>query len=296
MTITQMTKNKDRLQYIFAMMLFGTIGTLSRFIDMPTSIICLVRAAVGVIAILLILFIGKKKIDFSGVKKNIWWLILGAALLSLDWIFQFEAFKYTTIATSTLCYYMEPIFFIIAGSIVLKEKVSLKKWLCVVTAFIGMIFVSGVIQTGFHLSELKGALFGIIGGFFYAMVVLINKYIDGISPIVTTLVQMAVVSVLMLPYTLATTSMSDIHFTTAGVVCLLILGAVHTGINYVIYFDAVNKLPTQTVGILSYIDPVEAVLLSALFLKEPLTIWTIVGAILILGATAISEFSKSVVK
>ena len=278
-----------RLQLIFTMLLFGTIGTLSRYIDMPSSLICLGRAFFGVIIILAILALRGQKPDKEAIRRNIGWLALSSAFMCINWICQFEAFRYTTIATATLCYYMQPVFYILAGAAVLKEKLSPKKLACVAVAFGGMVLVSGVLQTGFHVSELKGAIFGVAGGFFYAMVVLINKYMKDISPVNTTIMQMALVSLIMLPYSAATGGLAAARVTTVGIICLIVLGALHTGIAYIIYFDAVNKLSAQTVGILSYIDPVEAVLLSAFFLKEPLTIWTIIGAVMILGATAVSE-------
>ena len=284
-----MDERKARLQLIFTMLLFGTIGTLSRFIDMPSSVIALGRAFVSVLTIILILALRRQKLDWDDIKRNIGWLTLSSVFMCCNWVCQFEAFKYTTIAVSTLCYYMQPVFYILAAAIVIKEKLSPRKLVCVAVAFCGMIFVSGVLQTGFHISELKGVLFGIAGGFFYAMVVLINKYMKDISPVNTTIMQMALVSLIMLPYSAATGGLAAARVTTVGIICLIVLGALHTGIAYIIYFDAVNKLSAQTVGILSYIDPVEAVLLSAFFLKEPLTIWTIIGAVMILGATAVSE-------
>ena len=284
-----MDERKARLQLIFTMLLFGTIGTLSRYIDMPSSVIALGRAFFSVLTIILILALRSQKLDWDDIKRNIGWLTLSSVFMCCNWVCQFEAFKYTTIAVSTLCYYMQPVFYILAAAIVIKEKLSPRKLVCVAVAFCGMIFVSGVLQTGFHISELKGVLFGIAGGFFYAMVVLINKYMKDISPVNTTIMQMALVSLIMLPYSAATGGLAAARVTTVGIICLIVLGALHTGIAYIIYFDAVNKLSAQTVGILSYIDPVEAVLLSAFFLKEPLTIWTIIGAVMILGATAVSE-------
>ena len=284
-------RNSERLQLIFSMMLFGTIGTLSRYINMPSSIICLGRAFFGVITILILLSARKEKPDTEAIRRNFWWLLLSSTLMCCNWICQFEAYKYTTIATGTLCYYMQPVFYILAGAVVLKEKLTVKKICCVAVAFGGMILVSGVLQTGLHLSELKGVIFGVSGGFFYAMVVLINKYMKDISPVNTTIMQLALVSVIMLPYSAATGAFGEVSITTVGIICLLILGVLHTGIGYIIYFDAVNKLPTQTVGILSYIDPVEAVMLSAFFLKEPISIYTVIGAVMILGAAAISELT-----
>ena len=283
--------NRSRLQLIFTMLLFGTIGTLSRFINMPSSIICLGRAFFGVITILILLTVRKEKPDAEAIRRNIWWLLLSSTFMCCNWICQFEAYKYTTIATSTLCYYMQPVFYILAGAVVLKEKLTAKKLACVAVAFCGMILVSGVLQTGFHVSELKGVIFGVSGGFFYAMVVLINKYMKDISPVNTTIMQLALVSVIMLPYSAATGAFGEVKVTLTGIICLLILGVLHTGIGYIIYFDAVNKLPAQTVGILSYIDPVEAVVLSAFFLREPINLYTIIGAVMILGAAAVSELT-----
>ena len=273
------------------MLLFGTIGTLTRFIDMPSSVIALGRAFFSVLTIILVLALRRQKPDWDDIKRNIGWLIMSSVFMCCNWVCQFEAFKYTTIAVSTLCYYMQPVFYILAAAIVIKEKLSPRKLVCVTIAFCGMIFVSGVLQTGLHLSELKGVLFGIAGGFFYAMVVLINKYMKDISPVNTTIVQMALVSVIMLPYSAATGGLAAARITTVGIICLIVLGALHTGIGYIIYFDAVNKLPAQTVGILSYIDPVEAVLLSAFLLREPVTAQTVMGAVMILGAAAASELS-----
>lgn len=284
-------RNSERLQLIFSMMLFGTIGTLSRYINMPSSIICLGRAFFGVITILILLSARKEKPDTEAIRRNFRWLLLSSTLMCCNWICQFEAYKYTTIATGTLCYYMQPVFYIIAGAVVLKEKLTVKKICCVAVAFGGMILVSGVLQIGLHFSELKGVVFGVSGGFFYAMVVLINKYMKDILPVNTTIMQLALVSVIMLPYSAATGAFGEVSITTVGIICLLILGVLHTGIGYIIYFDAVNKLPTQTVGILSYIDPVEAVMLSAFFLKEPISIFTVTGAVMILGAAAVSELT-----
>ena len=283
--------NAARLQLIFTMLLFGTIGTLSRFINMPSSLICLGRAFFGVIMIMLLLAARREKPDREAIGRNLWWLVLSSVLMCANWICQFEAFKYTTIATSTLCYYMQPVFYILAGAVILREKLTPKKMVCVLIAFCGMILVSGVLQTGFHISELKGVIFGVAGGFFYAMVVIINKYMKDISPVNTTVMQLALVSVIMLPYSALTGAFAEAKVTLTGIICLLVLGLLHTGIGYIIYFDAVNKLPTQTVGILSYIDPVEAVLLSAFFLREPVTVYTVIGAVMILGAAAFSELT-----
>ena len=279
----------DKIKLLLICLIFGTIGAISRLIDMPSSIICLGRAVLAVATIALILVVKGRKVDWKAVRRNLLVLIASGACMCVNWVSQFEAFRYTTIATATLCYYMEPIFFIIGAGLIYKEKISAKKAVCILVAFLGMVLVSGVTEVGLNFAELRGVLFAILGALFYATVVLLNKKLSGIDSLDSTMVQLAVTSLIMMPYCVMTGDVHKINFTAIGIIALVVLGVVHTGISYSIYFDTVRRLDAQSVGIISYIDPVEAVLLSAFLLHEPTTIFTWLGALMILGATAVSE-------
>ena len=273
-------------------MVFGTIGTFTRYIELPSSVLCFSRAALAVVTILVYFAITGKKPDIPAIKKNLPKLILLGALMSFNWVCQFEAFARTTIAISTVCYYTQPIFLIIGAAIVFKEKLSAKKVICIFAAFFGMMLVSGIIGGGgVGKANLSGVLFAVSGAITYAIIVLINKSLKDISTFDTTMAQLGFAAIVITPYILLTEDISAIHLSTTGLICTLIMGIVHTGIAYVIYFRSVSILDAQNVGIISYIDPVEAVLLSALFLREPITINVIVGAVMILGATAVSELT-----
>ena len=73
---------------------------------------------------------------------------------------------------------------------------------------------------------------------------------------------------------------------------LLLVGVVHTGITYYLYFGSMEFIPAQSVAVISYVDPVVAVLASVLILREPMYLTEAVGAVLILGAAAVSELEK----
>lgn len=274
-------------------MLFGTIGTFSRFIDLPSSFICMARSILAVLSMLVILFIKKQKLDIKGIQSNFWLIAATGVCMCFNWVFQFEAFKYTSIAISTLCYYMQPVFFVLAAAIIYKERLSVKKTACIAIAFVGMIFVSGVIKTGFNIAELKGVIFAVIAAMFYAAILLITKSFKNVSTLDSTFVQLSITAIVMLPYVLITEDVGSLHFTVKGLICILILGVVHTGIAYSVYFESVQKLEAQTVGIISYIDPVVAILLSTFLLGEPLSMMGLIGAALILGATAVSELTEN---
>lgn len=74
-----------------------------------------------------------------------------------------------------------------------------------------------------------------------------------------------------------------------GWACLLIVRLVHTGVTYCMYFSALKDLPGQEAAILSYIDPLVAVIVSVLILGESMTILQFIGGVLFLGFTLWNE-------
>lgn len=287
--------NKAKLELIASMFIFGTIGIFVRHIPLPSSMIALVRGFVGAFFVLLFVYLKKSKPNKEAIKKNFVMLALSGAFIGINWILLFESYHYTTVATATLCYYMQPIFVILASPFLLKEKLTVKKVVCVVVALIGMVFVSGVLQTGIPaLSEAKGILYGLGAACFYASVVLMNKKITEINAYDKTIMQLGMGAIVLSPYVMltqdfgtATTSM-----TPALWALLLFVGLVHTGVAYALYFDSMKELKAQTLAIFSYIDPIVAIILSALLLKENMGLYGVIGAVLVLGSTFISEMPE----
>lgn len=283
-----------KIKIITAMVTFGTIGIFVRYIPLPSSIIALVRGVLATVFLLAVMSAGKRRPDGTAIRRNIVLLVVSGGLIGFNWILLFEAYNYTSVAVATLCYYLAPVFVIIASPFVLGEKLTARKTLCVIAALGGMVLVSGVIQnyvSGGNTEDLNltGVLLGIGAGALYATIILMNKKLREISSYDTTVMQLAAASIVLVPYCLLTEDMGALEVTQVSAVLLLIVGIVHTGIAYVLYFGSIKELPAQTVAIFSYIDPILAVLLSALLLKENMDMLSILGAILILGSTFVSE-------
>lgn len=270
-----------------SMVIFGTIGIFVRHIALPSGTIAFVRGVLGTLFLLIIMLIGRKKLSLEAIKKNLISLVISGIFIGINWILLFEAYNYTTVACATVCYYLSPVFVMLAAPLVLREKLTLKKTLCILTALVGVILVSGVIGDG--VGELKGIFLGVGAAVFYAAVVLINKQLKNISSYDMTVIQLACAALTILPYTLAVENIDFAAFSPYALLMLLIVGTVHTGLAYVMYFGAVKALPAQTAAIFSYIDPAVAILLSALLLKEPIDALGIMGAILVLGSTLVCE-------
>ena len=275
---------------IFSVSVFGTIGIFVRWIGLPSSVIALVRGAVGAAFLLLLARFRHAPIDRAALRRRWQLLLLSAAMMSFNWITLFEAYRYTTVATATLCYYMAPIFVTLISPVLLKERLTARKLLCVFLALAGMVFVSGVPQSGLPgPSEAKGILLALCSAALYAGVILINKYLAGVPAYDRTLLQLACAAAVMIPYILLTENLSAMSVTPLGAVLLLIVAVFHTGWCYALYFGSMTVLSAQTVALFSYIDPIVAILLSALLLREPLGWSGILGAALVLGSTLVSE-------
>ena len=278
-----------RLKLIVVMLLFGTIGIFVRTISMPSSIIALVRGIIGSIFLLLVVFARRTGIDMSAVKRNWWKLLLSGGCIGVNWILLFEAYRFTTVATATLCYYLQPVIVVLGSALVLKEKLSIRKLLCVLVAILGMIPVSGVLESMPTAGEVTGILLATGAALLYGINILTNKTMKGLSPFDMTIFCMITATLTLLPYTLLTEDWGAIVWEPSSVALLLVVGIIHTGVAYALYYSALEKMKAQEVAIYGYIDPICAILLSALLLSEPLTVGIVIGAVMILGATYISE-------
>ena len=272
-----------------SMAIFGTVGIFRRWIPLPSATVAAARGIVGAAFLLALLAVKKQKLSRGGIRSNLALLLLSGAAMGLNWIALFEAYRFTTVAAATLCYYVAPMLVLLLSPLVLRERLTLRKGLCAAAALAGMALVSGAAGSGG--GTLRGALLGLLAAALYAAVVLMNKRMRPMPALDRTVVQLFTAGVVVLPYAL-------LHGGAAGPLSVrtaLLLAAVclvHTGLAYALYFGSVERLPAHTLALLSYIDPVVAVLLSALLLREALTALTVLGAALIIGAAVVCELPE----
>lgn len=278
---------------ITAMVIFGTIGIFRKYIPLPSSVLALARGFIGALFLLGFAFLRGKRMSLSAIKANPVSLLLSGAFIGFNWILLFESYQYTTVATATLCYYMAPVIVILAAPLFFKEHLTIKKLCCVAVAMVGMVLVSGVLQAGISgVQDMKGILLGLGAAAFYASVILLNKTFQNISTYDKTIMQLIVATVVVLPYVLVTEDVGAIQWNPTMVVMTLVVGILHTGIAYALYFGSMGHLKAQTVALFSYIDPIVAIILSATLLQERIGVEGIIGAALVLGATLVSELSE----
>ena len=280
-------EHAERIKYITAVVLYGTVGMFLRFSGMPGEFVAMCRGILGTAFILLYMRVRKMPFGMEAVRKNAGLLILSGVLLGLNWIFLFAAYIITTVAIASLCNYMAPLIVVLVAPLVLKEKLNAKKLFCVFLAFAGILLVSGVLEG--ESGNLPGIVTGLLAALAFVGIVLCNRKLKDVGVYERVVVQLAVSALTILPYVIYKNAGTALPWNTRAVLIVLMLGIVHTGFAYCLYFSGMATLPVQTVAVLGYLEPVVSVLCSAIFLHEAMSPLGWAGAALIIAAAVISE-------
>lgn len=272
-----------------SMAVFGTLGLFTRNIPLASGELALYRAILAAVLIGAYLAVTKQKPDFRAIRKELPLLLVSGAAMGINWILLFQAYRYTTISTATLSYYFAPVLVTAVCPFLFREKLSRRQILCFCMSTLGLVLVIGVGNPGSGGTDLVGILFGLGAAVFYAAVILLNKFIKNVAGIHRTLLQFLAAIAVLTPYVACTGGVQLETLDPLGWVCLLVVGLIHTGLTYCMYFSALKELPGQEAAILSYIDPLVAVLVSVLILGESMSPLQAVGGLLILGFTFWNE-------
>lgn len=280
---------KSKIQFILSMIIFGTIGLVVRYVELSSGERALLSSFIGCLFLLLIFFMIKKKISWNLVKSNAIFLILSGIALGGNWIFLYQSYDHTTIANATLGYYFAPVFVMILSPFVLREQLSIKKIVCIGVAIIGMLMIVGEGVSASRSDDILGLSFGLIAAAFYAALLLLNKFIKDMGKLELTIIQLGTTTLLLMPYVFLTSGFGIFEVSSSSIPFILILGIINTGIGFWLFFSGMEKLKGQSIAMLSYVDPFVAILISAIILQEQMTIVQMLGGVLLLGSTFVSE-------
>ena len=270
---------------VTAMLIFGTLGLFVRNVPVSPGELALYRAILATGMIGLFLLVTRQPVPFAAIKKEVPLLLLSGAAMGFNWILLFEAYRYTTVSAATLSYYFAPVIVTVISPFLFREKLSLRQILCFVMSTVGIVMITATGDLSAGSNNLVGIAFGLGAAVLYATVILLNKFIRGVAGLHRTFLQFLAAIAVLIPYVAFSGAFSLGALDGMGWLNLLILGLVHTGVAYCLYFPALKDLPGQRAAILSYLDPLVAVLLSVTVLGEGMTTWQAVGGVLILGFT-----------
>ena len=281
--------NRARLSLITSMAMFGTLAPFVRNISVSSGELALYRAVLAALLIGAFLLVTRQSLSLKGLGRDLPLLLFSGMAMGINWILLFEAYQYTTVAISTLSYYFAPVIVTLVCPILFKEKMTKKQILCFVMSSLGLALVIGITDLGKGGNDAIGVAFGLGAACLYATVILLNKFIKGITGIHRTFLQFLAAIVILIPYVTVSGGVHLDSLDSTGWICLLIVGLLHTGVTYCLYFSSLKDLPGQEAAILSYIDPLVAVITGVVVLGEPLSWQQFLGGGLILGFTLWNE-------
>ncbi len=280
---------KSMIPFILSMIIFGTIGFVVRYIDLTASERAFLSSSIGCLFLLLIFKLMKKRMAWNVIKKNLIFLFFSSVALAGNWVFLYGSYDYTTIANATLGYYFAPVFVMILSPFILKEPLMKKKMICIIIAVMGLLLIVSEGIRATHISDVIGLGFGLTAAIFYAALLLLNPFIKGLDKLACTIIQLGFTAALLMPYVFVTEGFGIFSVSASSLPYIFILGIVNTGLGFWLFFVGMKNLSGQSIAMLSYVDPFVAIFISAIILQENMTMIQLLGGILLLGSTLLSE-------
>lgn len=282
-------KNSATIKYLTAVIIYGTIGYFLHYVNAASEFVVMCRGLIGSIFIFLVMLIKKDLPNLKQIKNNLLMLVVSGVSLGLNWLFLFAGYRYA-VAITSLCNYTAPIIVVIVSATIFREKFNTKQIICVLLAFIGIVFVSGVLD-GEIVADIHCFIYGFLAAIGFVITVLCNRRMHDIKPLDRTVVQLFVSFLTISPVVLINSQIPT-NLDTNSILILIMMGIVHTGIAYILYFSSIDTLPVHKVAILGYIEPVLSILIGTVIFKENMTFLGGIGAILILVSALMNELSS----
>ena len=285
-------QNRVVIRYIVAMLLFGSNGIIASHISLSSSAIVFTRTLIGSLFLVVLFIASKQPLRFWRNKRHFGYLIISSVAMGASWVLLFEAYRQVGVSIATLAYYCGPVFVMLLSPFVFHEKMTVIKLLGFLAVVLGMLCVNG--QEIAQGTVSWGLYFGIAAAVMYSFMVIFNKKAESITGLENPMWQL-LISFCTVGIFLALKQGFSFQLAPGDIIPILLLGVVNTGIGCYLYFSSLGTMPVQTVAILGYLEPLSALIFSALLLGEILNPLQITGAVLILGGAAFAElFRKKV--
>ncbi|MFZ2314898.1 MAG: EamA family transporter [Gammaproteobacteria bacterium] len=261
------------LGLILSMILWGTLGLFVLWSGMAAVDVAFYRCLIGALVMGCWMIKSKEKIE---IDKNFPVVALAGICLVLNWIFLFKSFQVSSITIGNMSYYLQPVILIILGIFFYNEKVSFKQWIFILLALCGVLLTMDLHQLN-SPNVVLGATFALFAALLYSFVTLLMKRVN-LSYFKVIFIQLSIGMLILLPF---------VHFqplSLVAIVCLVVIGTVHTLLAYFLYYGAIKKTDLTKVAILSYLDPIVAIASDILFFNRQLDVYQIIGIFLTFGA------------
>lgn len=265
------------LKIHISVFLFGLTGLFAKFLDLSAFMITFGRVFFASIAILLILLFRKKKLALESSKDYLILVFLGV-VLAFHWFAFFESIQLSTVAIGLLTFSTFPIFTTFLEPVFFDERIQARDIVFALIAFFGIALVIPKYEFGNNLFQ--GALWGVASGFSFAFLQILNrKYVKKYSSLTITFYQVAVASLVLLPFVLSEAGACSMQ----EILLLALLGVLFTAIAHSLFIEGLEQVKVQVASIIASLEPVYGIIFAAWLLNEIPSLRTLIGGVIILG-------------
>ncbi|MDP5276293.1 DMT family transporter [Chengkuizengella axinellae] len=266
------------ISMIIAMSIFGSIGFIAVQTGLQAFELVFVRCVFASLFLGAFWLLTGKFKDENWDMQEIKRVLLCGVILVLNWVFLFKAFEMMSITVAISIYYLAPVIVLLLGSLFYKEKLTWIAISSILICFIGTMLISGLgTDTPFHQLLSSGLVWPFLAAILYALLTLLSKGIQQLSPYAVTVIQTTLGSILLFPL-VSFGAFSGLQF--HHWIAITIIGVIHTGVVYLLFFGSVRFLPTRLISVLVFLDPIVAILLDTMIIGFRPSILQMIGILL----------------
>ena len=282
-------KNRPIVKYLSSLVLFGSNGIVASLIALSSMQIVFLRTMLGGLLLVALFLLCGGKFTFYKHKKHFFYLLLSGVATGASWMFLYEAYVQIGVGVASLLYYCGPVIVMALSPLLFGERLTQAKVFGFLIVILGVVFIN----TNSHGTggNAFGFFYGVMSAVMYAAMVIFNKKAKSIVGLENSALQI-VISFLTVAVFLGVKQGYTMQIEPSSLLPIAILGFVNTGFGCYFYFSAIGRLRALTLSICGYLEPLSAVLMSAVFLGEALSFLQIVGAVLIIGGALLGEILK----
>ena len=279
-------------KYLASLLMFGSNGIVASAIALPSSEVVLTRTLLGALLLVAALAVsnhrsGDRLASLDHPRQAASLAVSGAAL-GISWIFLFAAYRLIGVGVATLAYYIGPVIVMALSPVLFREHLTPVKLMGFAAVVAGAFLV--VAQGGAGSINPAGLALGGMAALMYAAMVVFSKRASDVGGVEAATIQIVASFAAVAVYSVATGQLPAVSaLVSADLPAVLTLGLVNTGLGCYLYFSAMGDLPVQRVAVFGYLEPLSAVVLSAIVLGEAMGPVRILGAALIIGGAASCE-------
>ena len=279
-------KRHGLLEIHLAVLLFGLAGLFGKLLSLSPFFIVLGRTFFAALTLSAALFYSKPQIRPKSRQDLIVLLFLGV-LLAIHWTTFFHAIQISTVAVGLLTFSTFPVFVTFMEPYFFKEKLRRFDILTAGSVVLGLILVVPSFDFRNHITQ--GAFWGVISGFTFAILSILNrKYVGTYPPILIACYQNWMATLVLVPFLffkkLSIQPMDFLYLAFLGIFC--------TAVAHVLFIKSLVRIKTQLASVTACLEPVYGILFAFVLLGETPSFRTILGGAIILGTITIASMNQ----